>query len=213
MTAYHVLDMGPTTGLLLNLCLLGIICWSLLRIEENFSQGQKYIVLALCAVFGIAGRILMSPIPNVQPVTVIVLLAGIRMGAKESIFLASIIALESNLILVHGIWTFYQAASWAFIGCLGALFSSKIDSFSKLIYISGFSGILFNWLVSLSILHSVSTELLLPYLIAGLPYDLLHIVGNITFMIWFSQPLSDIMTKQNTKTTILEVIENEPTGI
>ena len=213
MPAYHVLDMGPTTGLLLNLCLLGIICWSLLRIEDNLSQGHKYTVLALCAIFGIAGRVLMSPIPNVQPVTVIVLLAGIRMGAKESVFLATIIALGSNLILGHGIWTFYQAASWALIGCLGALLSSKIDSLSKLIYISGISGILFNWLVSLSILHSVSAELLLPYIIAGLPFDMLHIAGNITFMIWFSQPLSDIMTKHNSKITILEVIENEPTGI
>jgi len=211
MPAYHVLEMGPTTGLLLNLGLLGLICWSLLRIENNISHGQKFLILGLCAIFGIAGRILLSPIPNVQPVTVIVLLAGIRMGAKESVFIATIIALCSNLVLGHGIWTLYQAVAWSLIGILGAIYSSKIDTLSKLIYFSAFSGLFFNWFVSISILHGVSFELLLPYIISGLPFDLLHIVGNVTFVIWFSTPLSEIMSKHNSKITLLGDIENEPT--
>ena len=213
MPAYHVFDMDSTTGLLLNLSLLGIICWSLLKLEKNFSNGQKLLVLGLCAIFGIAGRVLMSPIPNVQPVTVIVLLAGIRMGAKESVFLASIIALGSNLILGHGIWTIYQAIAWSFIGCLGAIFSTKIDSLTKLIYFAGISGIIFNWFVSLSILHTVGFELFLPYILAGIPYDLLHVAGNITFMIWLSTPLSEIMSKHQYDRKFSEVITHEPSRI
>ena len=37
---------------------------------------------------------------------------------QESIFLASFIALFSNLILGNGIWTIYQAGAWSIIGCL-----------------------------------------------------------------------------------------------
>ena len=81
------------------------------------------------------------------------------------------------------------------------------------LYFSALSGIIFNWFVSLSILHSVGIELFLPYIIAGLPYDLLHVVGNITFVIWFSTPLSEIMLKHNNSSIKLEVIENEPIGI
>ena len=213
MPAYHVFEMDSTGGLLLNIGLLSIICWSLLRIEKNLSNGNKYLLLGLCAIFGIAGRILLSPIPNVQPVTVIVLLAGMRIGAKESVFLATVIALFSNLIIGHGIWTIYQAAGWSLIGLLGALLSDKMDTLSKLIYFSALSGIIFNWFVSLSILHSVGVELLLPYIIAGLPYDLLHVVGNITFVIWFSAPLSEMMLKHTNRSIKLEVIENEPIGI
>jgi len=213
MPAYHVFEMDSTMGLLLNISLLSVICWSLLRIEKNLPNGNKYMLLALCAIFGIAGRILLSPIPNVQPVTVIILIAGMRIGAKESVFLATVIALFSNLIIGHGIWTIYQAAGWSLIGLLGALLSNKIDTLSKLIYFSALSGIIFNWFVSLSILHSVGIELFLPYIIAGLPYDLLHVVGNITFVIWFSTPLSEIMLKHNNSSIKLEVIENEPIGI
>ena len=125
MVAYHAFELNPVVSLLLNLTLLGVICWSLFKIEKNYSNGNKFAILGLLGLLGIVGRILMSPIPNVQPVTVIVLLVGIRMGAKESIFLASIIALSSNLILGNGVWTIYQAAAWSIIGCLGALFSNK----------------------------------------------------------------------------------------
>ncbi|MAK05097.1 MAG: hypothetical protein CMA03_04335 [Euryarchaeota archaeon] len=210
MVAYHVFDLNPVVSLLLNLTLLGVICWSLFNIEKKYSNGNKFVILGLLAIIGITGRILMSPIPNVQPVTVIVLLAGIRMGAKESIFLASIIALFSNLILGNGIWTIYQAAAWSMIGCLGALFSNKLDTSMKLILFAGISGVLFNWFVSLSILHSVGFDMLIPYLIVGIPYDLLHVVGNITFIIWLSNPLTEIMSRKIESDLNLEVSEYEP---
>ena len=191
MPAYHVFEMDSAMGLFLNISLLGVICFSLLKMERNISEGSKYLLLAFCAIFGIAGRILLSPIPNVQPVTVIVLLAGMRIGAKESVFLATIIALSSNLVIGHGIWTFYQALGWSLIGILGALLSKNLNNLSKLACFSAFCGLIFNWVVSLSILHSVGIELLLPYIVAGLPYDLLHMVGNVTFVIWFSEKLSE----------------------
>ena len=209
MPAYHVFEMSNLVGLLLNLFLLGVISWNLIMIEKRVNRGQKFIILSICAIFGIAGRILLSPIPNVQPVTVIVLLAGIRMGAKESIFLSTIIALFSNLILGHGIWTFYQAAAWSIVGCLGALFSEKLNTLNRLIFISIASAFLFNWIVSISILHSVGVELFLPYLVAGIPYDLLHVAGNITFMIWLSSPLSEIMSRDNGNIISLGEVENE----
>ena len=209
MPAYHVFEISNLAGLLLNLFLLGVISWNLIMIEKRVNQGQKFIILSICAIFGIAGRILLSPIPNVQPVTVIVLLAGIRMGAKESIFLSSIIALFSNLILGHGIWTFYQAAAWSLIGCLGAFFSDKLNTLNKLIFISILSAFLFNWIVSISILHSVGFELFLPYIVAGIPYDLLHAVGNVTFMIWLSSPLSEIMSRNESNIMLLGEVENE----
>lgn len=209
MVAYHVFDLNPVVSLLLNLFLLGIICWSLLSIENKYSKGNKFVILGLLGIIGISGRILMSPIPNVQPVTVIIILVGVRMGAKESVFLASVIALSSNLILGNGIWTIYQAIAWSFIGCLGALFSDKLQSLNRLILFAGVSGILFNWLVSVSILHAVGFESLIPYLIVGLPYDLLHVVGNITFMIWFFNPLNEIISRKNVNHLKFEVSKYE----
>jgi hypothetical protein len=35
----------------------------------------------------------------------------------------------------------------------------------------------------------------LVYLMAGIPYDLLHAVGNVAFVAWLANSLSDIMTR------------------
>ena len=80
----------------------------------------------------------------------------------------------------------------------------------KLILFAGVSGVLFNWFVSLSILHSVGFDMLIPYLIVGIPYDLLHVVGNITFMIWLSNPLTEIMSRKIENNLNFEVSEYEP---
>lgn len=79
-------------------------------------------MIAILAIFGIAGRILLDPLPNFQPVTVIVLLAGIYYGAPRAVALAGIIALTTNFVVLgHGPWTLFQVAGWAFVGTLGAI--------------------------------------------------------------------------------------------
>ncbi|MED5485316.1 MAG: hypothetical protein VYE59_01725, partial [Candidatus Thermoplasmatota archaeon] len=99
--------------------------------------------------------------------------------------------------------------AWSLIGCLGAFFSDKLNTLNKLIFISILSAFLFNWIVSISILHSVGFELFLPSIVAGIPYDLLHAVGNVTFMIWLSSPLSEIMSRNKSNMMLLGEVENE----
>ena len=51
---------------------------------------------------------------------------------------------------------------------------------------------------------------LLQRLIVGIPYDLLHVVGNITFIIWLANPLTEIMSRKIERGLNLEVSEYEP---
>jgi len=44
-------------------------------------------------------------------------------------------------------------------------------------------------------LHSMGSELLFPYMVAGLPFDLLHAAGNVAFAAWLANPLSQVMIK------------------
>ena len=109
----HAVVLGPHAMLAINVVMLSIIGWALWRAEQRLSSGSDWIILTMLGVFAIAGRVLLDPIPNVQPVTVIVLLAGIHFGAPRSIALATAVALGSNLILGHGLWSFYQAIGWS----------------------------------------------------------------------------------------------------
>ena len=196
----HAINLGPNGILFVNVALLTMIGWALWRAEKSITTQSEMITLFLLGIFAISGRILPDPIPNIQPVTVIVLLAGIHFGAARSIILATSIALISNLYLGHGLWTIYQALGWSLIGVFGAMISSKIYSNNKLsvnplMAVAAVSGFVFDWIVSISALHVLSPDIFFLYILNGIPFDLLHAAGNMFFVAWFAVPLSEIMTR------------------
>ena len=69
----HAVAIGPQGMLALNACMFASMVWALWWTERNLKFGSDWSVLAVLALFAAAGRVLLEPIPNVQPVTVVVL--------------------------------------------------------------------------------------------------------------------------------------------
>ena len=196
----HAVAIAPHGMLAINIAMLSLIGWALWRAEQKMSSGSDLILLILLGAFAVSGRVLLDPIPNVQPVTVIVLLAGIHFGAPRAVALATAVALCSNVLLGHGLWSLYQAVGWSAVGVAGAALSNRLYvdgrmAIRALAALAAVSAFAFDWIVSLSALHSLSSEVFLVYLMAGIPYDLLHAAGNVAFVAWLANPLSEIMTR------------------
>ena len=143
-----------------------------------------------------------------QPVTVVVLLVGIHYGATRSIGVATIIAISSNLVMGHGLWTFYQALGWSLVGVTGALLSQSLRvgdkiSVPRVASISFIAAFVFDWVVSVSVLHTLPLENLPVYILAGLPFDLVHGVGNVAIAAWIAEPISDIMSRHSTSREVV----------
>ena len=216
MYDFHNAALSPIQSLLINIAILSIIVVSLIRGERSLRDQSQWGMLFLLAVFGVSGRILLDPIPNVQPVTVLVLLAGAYFGAPRAIALAATIALASNVLLLgHGPWTLFQAIGWGGVGLLGALFANRIvvDGGARiglLAVIAAISGLAFNWFVSLSILLEVGPSMLIPYLLNGLVFDLYHVAGNVLFVAWMASPLGDMMHRHRSSPSFKSVIDRVP---
>ena len=216
MYDFHNAALSPIQSLLINIAILSIIVVSLIRGERSLRDQSQWGMLFLLAVFGVSGRILLDPIPNVQPVTVLVLLAGAYFGAPRAIALAATIALASNVLLLgHGPWTLFQAIGWGGVGLLGALFANRIvvDGDARiglLAVIAAISGLAFNWFVSLSILLEVGPSMLIPYLLNGLVFDLYHVAGNVLFVAWMASPLGDMMHRHRSSPSFKSVIDRVP---
>jgi len=209
----HAVTIGPHGMLLINAVMLCMIGWALWKAERRLESGSDWILLLMLGVFAVSGRVLLDPIPNIQPVTVIVLLTGIHYGAPRAIVLATTVTLCSNLMLGHGLWSLYQAVGWSVVGVTGALLSDRLLvngrlHIERLAILAAASAFAFDWIVSVSALHSMGSELLLPYILAGLPFDLLHAAGNIAFAAWLATPLSEVMTKHISATSPMAV--NDP---
>ena len=208
----HAVTIGPHGMLLINAAMLSLIGWALWRAERKLTSGSDWILLVMLGVFAVSGRVLLDPIPNIQPVTVIVLLAGVHYGAPRAIALATAVTLCSNLILGHGLWSLYQAAGWSAVGVVGAVMSNQllIDgrlSVKRLAIVAASLAFAFDWIVSVSVLHSMGSDLLLPYIAAGLPFDLLHATGNVAFAAWLANPLSEVMSKHLDSSSPMAVSE------
>ena len=217
MYVFHNVALTPNQSLLLNITILSVIVFAVIRSERRMDDSNPLAMIGILAIFGIAGRILLDPLPNFQPVTVIVLLAGIYYGAPRAVALAGIIALTTNFVVLgHGPWTLFQVAGWGFVGILGAIFAEHLLKegqlqLNKLAGLAVISAFAFDWIVSVSILLNTDASMLAPYLINGLLFDLYHAVGNLVFVAWLANPLGEIMLRHRVEPssqTVSEVVTN-----
>ena len=179
----------------MDVVLLAAAFW-LLATPSKRNWGDALLMFAL--VVGVsAGRVLMQPLPNIQPVTVACLLVGASLGARRGAAFAVLVAMLSNFFIGDGWWTLFQAGGWALVAVFGSQFAIVEDgrlSRSRLMLGSVISAFIFTAIASLSIIDSSYTVMtFLTYLVHGIPYDLLHALGNLTIAIWAGNWLFSIL--------------------
>jgi len=202
----HAVTLSPSEQFVLDLAIVSVAIASLLFTDSKLKSNNPGIIFTIIVILAVSGRLLLDPIPNVQPVTFLAIMVGIYFGISYSIVFATIVTLSSNVMLEHGIWSNYQIIAWASIGILAALLRGQFIQNNKLnitnvAIFAAFSGFIFDWIVSLSILHNVDTSFFLIYLLNGLPFDLLHAGGNVVFVAWLANPISELMDRHTSLTS------------
>ena len=148
---------------------------------------------ALCVV----SRIMLQFLPNIKPITSIIILISCWLGWRFGVKLAVISTFISNLVLGTGTWTVFQIFAWAvialFSGLIGKLSISKSIAFMACF--SFFCGYIFGFFVSFEKLLYGGFKVYLAYYLAGLYFDTLHAMGNFVFMIVLYHPLKNLLSK------------------
>lgn len=152
----------------------------------------------LCAV-AIVGRIALTALPNVQPVTVILILMAVYIGLWDAAVSSFVIVLVTNLYLGMGIWSVYQIITWCAIAVIsGLLFRKKHGQFLMLGW-AVLCGFIYGAVISVMSCRTIYTGAAagtyLAYWLSGLLFDGYHAVGNALFM-WFLQPVFERLVKQ-----------------
>ena len=79
---------------------------------------------AALAALAALGRDAFAAVPDVKPITAIVLVAGMAFGAAPGFATGALAALASNMLLGEGPWTPWQMLGWGLVGLLGAGFGA-----------------------------------------------------------------------------------------
>jgi energy-coupling factor transport system substrate-specific component len=116
---WTALDPGDS-GLSLILVACALIVGAVAWLESGPGSAKEIALVATLGAAAAAGRVLFTAVPGVQPVTVIVVAAGVALGLRSGIAVGVLAAFVSNLFLGQGPWTPWQMLAWGACGALGA---------------------------------------------------------------------------------------------
>jgi energy-coupling factor transport system substrate-specific component len=88
--------------------------------ERSHPPAKLLAVIATLAALAALGRDAFAAVPDVKPITAIVLVSGIAFGARPGFAVGAISGLASNVLLGEGPWTPWQMLGWGIVGLIGA---------------------------------------------------------------------------------------------
>lgn len=195
-----------TNYIFLSLLIAGGICGIFFLSFENRRPALRDImpIVVLCIVASF-GRVVFNFIPQVQPVTAIVIISGITFGPQTGFMSGALSALISNMYLGHGPWTPWQMLAWGTVGALaGLLGKSKIVKHPAVYCTYGFlAGFLYSMITDVLTISTLGQALnpgiVLIVFATGIVFNISHSVGNVIFLLLlfgtFNRKLERIKTK------------------
>lgn len=185
--AMTFLDWGQRHYTLLLFGAAGCCVGALLLAFEG-SRPQPRELMPVMVVVGAAGlgRMAFAFLPQIQPVTVLVLCSGISLGPVRGFVTGALSAVVSNLALGMGPWTLWQMLGWGAVGLLGgAMGRLKLRQKWLVAAMAFFSGFFYGWIVDIWTVafygQGVSLSLFLTVYGAATVFNLLHAGGNLVF--------------------------------
>lgn len=182
---------GSRAYVWLSICVAVLSCVPFFIAFEKKSGTGRMLILAVMVALSVLGRFAFSALPHFKPVTAIVVIAGIYLGAESGFLCGALSAVLSNIIFGQGPWTPFQMFSWGLIGFLAATASPLLKKSKLALAIYGvFSGILFSLLMDgFSTLWAEGKFSLSRYgafVVAALPVTAVYAVSNVIFLLALS---------------------------
>ncbi len=218
---FGVYFLGDRANVFIGLC---IVCLSMLPFamvfEDRKPQARELLLIAVMSGIAVAGRMAFFMIPQFKPVTAVVIIAGIGLGAEAGFLTGAVSGFVSNFFFGQGPWTPWQMFAFGIIGFLaGILFhrnrwlkkrSPRIRLILECIYGGLATQILYGLILDLSgvltmTANGITWEALLAKVISGIPFNAIHAASTVIFLLFLAQPMERKLDRIKKKYGILEV--------
>lgn len=180
------------------LCLLTIILiivFFFLSLEKSNISPKSLILASVLSSIAATSRILFSMLPQVKPMSAIIIISGICLGPKLGFLTGTLSAFTSNFFLGQGIWTPWQMITFGIMGFMAGLIFKSTPPKKLCIYIYGaiaaiFYGFIMNFSSYLLFTDTISFNALLAYLFSGFLVDIIHSISTVIFLFLLFDPIS-----------------------
>ncbi|MFH0831858.1 MAG: ECF transporter S component [archaeon] len=143
---------------------------------------QKELLLVISFISaGVLGRILMQPLPSIEPITFFAILAGGLFGWKKGFITGASAAYLSNFFMFggQGPWTLFQMLGFGIAGFLGGFLRNKAK-IPECMMIAAIATLLFELIMNFSSIIFIPNAIFSVFFLA-VPFMLVHLVSNIAF--------------------------------
>lgn len=167
--------------------------------EDRRPQARELVLISSLVVIATAGRAVFFMLPHFKPVTALVIVAGIGLGAEAGFLTGAMTGFVSNFFFGQGPWTPWQMFAFGVIGFLAGLLFEKRMRRGNLplvgVCVYGFLatvviyGLLLDTSTALSVLEGLTWQSVLACYVAGVPVNITHGVSTVVFLLLCAKPM------------------------
>ena len=175
-------------------------------VEEKNPPARELTLIAVMSAIAVVGRMAFFMIPQFKPMTAIVIISGIGLGAQAGFLTGVVSAFVSNFFFGQGPWTPWQMFSLGIIGFIaGIIFYKKIPfdkrdkkwRLKRKILLCIYGGlatlIIYGFIMDtsgiLSIQREVTKEMFIAAYVSGFPFNVIHSVSTVIFLFIMAEPV------------------------
>ncbi len=161
--------------------------------ENGFRRAQSAVYGAVMAGILLIGQVVMSGLPNIEPVSLLVIQYTL-FSPRLARWAVGIFVLLEGVLYGFGLWWVSYLYVWYILHAL-AFLTRRMAGAVFCALLSGAFGLFFGLLTSPSYLLAGGAGGWLAYVVSGIPFDLLHCAGNFLLMLALYTPLRKLFLR------------------
>lgn len=166
------------------------------KTNRHFDMTARIVTAGVLSAILLVGQVGMSFLPNIEPVSTLIILYTLTYKKRVFPVIYTFVLLE-GVLFGFGIWWISYLYIWSILA-LVALAFQKLDSAILWAVVSGSFGLLFGALCAIPYLISGGPGAAFAYWAAGIPYDILHCLGNFVLTLVLYRPLLELLGRLQT---------------
>lgn len=189
------------------LIILEILIPFLLCFEKRKAGARELVTISVLSAICVCSRFVFFFLPQFKPVLALIIITGVCFGGETGFLVGAVTAFVSNFFYGQGPWTPWQMVSFGMVGFVAGILFGKgfIKSNRILLSVFGFFAtvVIYGGIANLSSVFMMypkpTFENVLAVYAMGLPFDLIHSVSTVFFLLILSEVIIEKLERVKTK--------------
>ena len=164
--------------------------------KKGLSLGET-VLFGMLGALTFALQVAMAPLPNIEPVSLLVMLFAVTFGWKSLYCVYTFVAMEV-LFYGLGLWNVNYLYIWTVLA-VAAILLRKMEPALGWALVSGVFGLAFGALCGIVDVFIGGFGYAAAKWVSGIPFDLLHCGGNFVIALILWKPLRNLLDRLKTR--------------